>query len=149
MSVDDAHTRPDGTSDATVEAAGRLSEAFEAVEDARGDLYAFHRKIGRADLILGDACAKLRDAGHDALAERIETELVGRNVLQGRWTFQVMEEFDDGYYAAFREHEQRVREELMEGRRHVFEAEMKQDRRTHGLPDHTATPDDAAGPGGS
>lgn len=141
MSVDDAHTRPAGTSDATVEAVGRLSEAFEAVEDARGELYAFHRKIGRADLILGDACSKLRDAGHGALADRIETELVGRNVLQGRWTFQVMEEFDDGYYAAFREHEERVREELMGGRRHVFEAEMKQDRRTDGLPDHTATPE--------
>jgi hypothetical protein len=29
----------------------------------------------------------------------------------------------------------------MEGRRHVFEAEMKQSRRTHGHPHHTATPD--------
>lgn len=147
--MDDAHSRPAGTSDATVEAVGRLSEAFEAVEDARGDLYGFHRKIGRADLILGDACAKLRDAGHDTIADRIETELVGRNVLRGRWTFQVMEEFDDGYFAAFREHEQRVRDELMAGRRHVFEAEMKQDRRTDGLPDHSATPDESGEPSSS
>jgi hypothetical protein len=28
----------------------------------------------------------------------------------------------------------------MDGRRHVFEAEMKQDRRTHGRPGHAATP---------
>lgn len=145
MSVDDAHTRPAGISDATVEAVGRLSEAFEALEDARGDLYSFHRKVGRADLTLGDACAKLRAAGHDELADRIEIELVGRNVLQGRWTFQIMEEFDDGYYAAFRAHEQRVRDDLMDGRRHVFEAEMKQDRRTEGLSDHAATPDSADG----
>jgi len=30
------------------------------------------------------------------VAERLATELVGRNVLPGRWTFQVVEEFDDG-----------------------------------------------------
>jgi len=143
MSVDADHTRPDGTSDATVEAVGKLSEALEMLEDARGDLYSFHRKIGRTDLTLGDACDKLRAAGHAEEADRIETELVGRNVLQGRWTFQIVEEFDDGYVTAFREHERRVRDELMEGRRHVFEAEMKQDRRTPGHPDHAATPDSA------
>ncbi len=36
MSVDDDHTRPEGTSDTTVEALGKLSEALEVVEDARG-----------------------------------------------------------------------------------------------------------------
>ena len=55
MSVDDAHTRPAGTSDATVEALGKLSEALEVVEDARGQLYDFHRKCGMADLALGEA----------------------------------------------------------------------------------------------
>ena len=30
----------------------------------------------------------------------------------------------------------------MDGKRHVFEAEMKQDRRTHGRPGHAATPRD-------
>jgi len=28
-----------------------------------------------------------------------------------------MEEFDDGYWSAFREHDRRVREELVDGRR--------------------------------
>ena len=140
MSVDDAHTRPTGTSDATVEAVGKLSEALEVIEDARGQLFSFHRKVGMADLALGEAVGLLRDAGHEDLADRIETDLVGRNVLAGRWTFQIVEEFEDGYYAAFREHERTVREELMGGKRHVFEAEMKQDRRTHGRSGHAATP---------
>ena len=144
MSVDDAHTRPTGTSDATVEAVGKLSEALEVIEDARGQLFSFHRKVGMADLALGEAVGLLRDAGHDDVAARIETDLVGRNVLAGRWTFQVVEEFEDGYYAAFREHERAVRDELMGGKRHVFEAEMKQDRRTHGRPGHAATPSDSA-----
>ena len=145
MALDDAHARPAGTSDATVEAVGRLSEALEMLEEARGDLYSFHRLLGRTDLTLGDACDKLRAAGHGELAEQIETDLVGRNVLQGRWTFQIVEEFDDGYVAAFREHEQRARDELMGGRRHVFEAEMKQDRRTHGRPHHAAVPSSSDG----
>src|SRR5262245_41989633 len=96
------HTRPDGVDDATVEALGKLSEAFEVVEDARGQLYHFHRLIGRADLALGRAVTMLRDAGHAELAERIEREVVGRNVIKDRWTFQIVEDFDDGYYAAFR-----------------------------------------------
>jgi hypothetical protein len=140
MSVDDAHTRPAGTSDATVAALGKLSEALEVVEDARGQLYDFHRKCGMADLALGEAVDMLRDAGHGELADRIGTDLVGRNVLAGRWSFQVVEEYDDGYYAAFKEHERSARDELMGGRRHVFEAEMKQDRRTHGRAGHAATP---------
>ena len=44
----------------------------------------------------------------------------------------MVEEFDDGYYADFQRLERLVRDELMEGRRHVFEAEMKADRRTDG-----------------
>lgn len=145
MSVDDAHTRPPGTSDATVEALGKLSEAFEVIEDARGHLYAFHRLTGTADLALGEAVELFREAGHADVADRLETDLLGRNVLAGRWTFQVVEEYDEGYYAAFRDHDRLAREELVDGRRHLFEAEMKQDRRTHGRRGHEATPDERAG----
>lgn len=136
------HIRPEGVSDETVEALGKLSEALEVVEHVRGHLYAFHRLTGTADLALGDAVEMLREAGHTELADRLDTELVGRNVLRGRWTFQVVEEYDDGYYATFKSLEELARNELVGGRRHLFEAEMKEDRRTHGDPDHTARPGD-------
>ena len=139
---DPGHVRPAGTSDKTVEALGKLSEAMEVVEEARGHLYAFHRRCGTADLTLGESVDLLREAGHDDLADRIETDLVGRNVLLGRWSFQVMEDYDDGYYAAFKGWESTARHELVEGKRHLFEAEMKEDRRTHGRPGHEATPGD-------
>ncbi|SMQ67362.1 hypothetical protein SAMN06295943_1062 [Agreia sp. VKM Ac-1783] len=137
---DTRHRRPEGVDDATVEALGKLSEALEIVEQARGQLYAFHRLTGAADLALGESVELLRDAGHDGLASRIEEVLVGRNVIDGRWTFQIVEEYDDGYYSAFREAEASARSQLVEGRRHLFEAEMKEDRRSHGRPGHEAVP---------
>ncbi len=111
---------------------GKLSEALEVVEDARGHLYGFHRLTGMADLALGEAVDQLRAAGHGELADRLETELVGRNVLEGRWTFQIVEEYDDDYYATFKRLESDARRDLVGGRRHLFEAEMKEDRRTRG-----------------
>ena len=134
------HRRPDGVDDKTVEALGKLSEALEVIEDARGSLYRFHRLTGTADLTLGEAVGLLREAGHDSLAGEIASRLLGRNVLEGRWTFQIVEEYDDGYYRLFQELDAKARDQLVLGRRHLFEAEMKEDRRTHGDPDHRATP---------
>lgn len=144
---DAAHRRPEGADDATVSALGKLSEALEAVEVARGHLYTFHRLSGTADLTLGDAVQELRDAGHGELADRIDRELVGRNVIPGRWTFQIVEAYDDTYYSVFQELERDARDRLVEGKRHLYEAEMKEDRRTEGLPGHEATPDEV-GSGG-
>lgn len=140
MTNHDEHVRPDGVDDLTVEGLGNISEALEAVEIARGHLYAFHRLSGTADLTLGKGVQQLREAGHTDLADRFEEELVGRNVLQGRWTFQVVEEYDDGYYEAFRTLEREARTALVQGRRHLYEAEMKEDRRTHERPGHERRP---------
>lgn len=134
------HARPEGMDDTTVEAVGAVSEALECVERARGELYSFHQLMGHADLLLGNACDKLREAGHAEIADRLEAEVVGRNVLYGRWTFQIVEDFDDNYWSVFREHERRVRDELQQGVRHVFEAEMKERRRTHGKRGHESRP---------
>ena len=137
---DAAHQVPDGVGDATVEAVGKLTEALETTERARGHLYSFHQLTGSADLELGEAVELLREAGHGDLADSIAGDLVGRNVLPGRWTFQIVEDYDDTYWSAFRETERRVRDLLAGGRRHLFEAGMKEDRRTQGHPDHTARP---------
>jgi hypothetical protein len=137
---DDPHLRPDGVSDAEVDATGKLSEALEWVDRARGRLYDFHQLMGHADLLLDEAVELLRKADHDELADRVERELVGRNVIEGRWTFQIVEDFDDTYWEAFRAEERHVREQLVEGRRHVFESEMKEDRRTQGRRHHEGRP---------
>jgi hypothetical protein len=113
-----------------IAAAGRMTEALETLERARGHLYSFHQLVGEADFKLDEALQSLRAADAGELAERIERELVGRDVLPSRWTFQVIEEFDDGYWKVFREHERAVREALTGGRRHVFEAKLKARRQS-------------------
>src|SRR5215218_2167652 len=95
LDADERHQRPPGVDDATVVAVGKLSEAIEWLERARGRLYDFHQMLGHLDFQMGDAVDLLRSAGHEELAERVEREVVGRNVLDGRWTFQVIEEFED------------------------------------------------------
>ncbi|TDN45367.1 hypothetical protein EDF64_103291 [Curtobacterium flaccumfaciens] len=142
---DEQHQVPEGVSEATVEALGTLSAAVEVIEHARGLLYGFQRLTGTADLNLGEAVEQLRKAGHTELADRIETELIGRNVIAGRWTFQVVEDYDDGYYALAKELERTARDELVQGRRHLFEAGMKEDRRTQGHRHHEAQPADLPG----
>jgi hypothetical protein len=136
---DDEHRFDDVDRD-TVKALGTLSEALEYVERARGHLYSFHQLSGSADLKLGEAVGELRDAGHAALADRIDAALVGRNVLAGRWTFQIVEEYDDHYWSVFRGHEKEARDELVGGRRHLFEASMKEDRRSQDHERHAARP---------
>ena len=116
--------------DATVEAVGKLSEAFEVIEDARGSLYRFHRLSGKADFALGEAVGMLRAAGHTELADRIDAELVGRNVIPGMWTFEVVEGYDDEYYSRFRRFVTEAREQLTDGERHSYEARLKAERHT-------------------
>ncbi|MCX4385516.1 hypothetical protein OG777_01060 [Micromonospora peucetia] len=137
---DERHRRPAGVSDETVVALGKLSEALECVERVRGHLYSLHQLVGHADLMLDDAVEMFRAAGHDRIADRIDTDLLGRNVIAGRWTFQIVEDFDDGYYALFRDLDRAAREELVGGRQHLYEAEMKERRRSRGRPGHEARP---------
>jgi hypothetical protein len=140
--LDPDFTAPEGADDATIEAVGKLSEAMETVEVARGHLYAFHQLSGRADFQVEEAVGLLREAGHGDLADTLDRELVGRNVLPGRWTFQVIEDYAATYYEPFRRFDAQARE-LVGGLRHLYEAGLKRDRRTRGEPGHQADPSDA------
>ncbi|HEX4019089.1 MAG TPA: hypothetical protein VHX15_20300 [Frankiaceae bacterium] len=119
------HARPPGADEAAVAAAGKLSEALETVERARGHLYSFHQLSGHADGQLKDAVAALREAGEAEMADEVEQVLVGRDVVADMWTFQIVEAYDEQYWSAFRGVEEDVRQALIAGRPHVFEGEMK------------------------
>ncbi|MGN6160303.1 MAG: hypothetical protein ACTHOG_01240 [Marmoricola sp.] len=110
--------------DATIEAVGKLTDAFETIEVARGHLYAFHRMTGTAGTEISDAVKLLRDAGHEDVAERVRAEVLGRDVIGGHWTFQLVEEYDGNFYGPFRRLEIDVRN-LVGGHRHLHEAALK------------------------
>ncbi|OCB15514.1 hypothetical protein [Mycobacterium intracellulare] len=137
----------DSTGDGVTQAVGKVTEALETIERARGHLYSFHQLTGHADLQLDAAVSRLLELGHADLARHISRELIGRNVLPGRWSFQVIEDYDDGYYRCFKEIEQLVRTQLAGGQRHCYEMALKEDRRTAGHPAHTASPRDESGKG--
>ena len=132
--------RPDGVDDDTVAAVGKLSEALEWIERARGRLYDFHQMSGHADLLLGEAADELAEAGHTEIAEHLRAEFVGRNVIEGRWTFQVVEEYDATYWSPIRAAKADVERRLTDGRQHVHESEMKEDRRSDGRRHHESRP---------
>lgn len=134
------HHRPTGVPDAVVAAVGKASEAWEYVERVRGHLYALHQLMGRADFLFEEAADGLRACGHGEHADHLDREVVGRNVLDGRWTFQVVEEFDAVYYETVRAAVRSLERDLMDGRRHVFESEMKDARRSRGLAGHERRP---------
>jgi hypothetical protein len=118
--------RVDGLDDATAAALGKLSKAFEVVESARGLLYQFHRMSGTADLTLQEAIEDFRAAGHEDVAEILDDVLVGRDVLPGMWTFQIVDAYDETYYRVFKGMDEWATERFAGGTKHVFEAEMKQ-----------------------
>lgn len=130
MQDNDQYQRPDGMSDQLVEAVGKLSEAFEYIERVRGKIYDMHQLAGHADLLFGDAADKLKQAGALEAAELVSSQVVGRNVIDGRWTFQLVDEFNRAYYQTVKEVVEDVEKQLQDGKKHIFEAEMKQDRIT-------------------
>jgi hypothetical protein len=64
-----------------------MSEALETLERAREYLLSFHQLVGESDLKLDEVLELLRAGDHHELCRALDEELVGRNVLDGRWTF--------------------------------------------------------------
>lgn len=128
--------RPDGVTDQTVQAVGRLTHAMETVIRARGYLYGFHELTGRADNELDEVIDLFRQAGHDDFADTIERDLLGRNVIDRRWTFQIVDDYDQNYFDFFVALEREARDNFTGGVRHLRESEMKESRITPDHPHH-------------
>jgi hypothetical protein len=107
------------------EAIGKASEALECIERARGHLFSFHQLMGRGDLQFGDACELLEKVGLSDDGVRLHREIVGRHALDGRWSFQIVDEFDDLYYLPARDEVRRLEDLHLNGRRHVHESNIE------------------------
>ena len=126
MAVDDTNTTqtPSETEQAALH---RLTLGMEWLQRAHGHLLAFHHNVGHAMDHFAAAEPLLRTAGYDDLADAIRSEYLPRGVVdEDRWSYDVVEDFEDGVLADMDAFETTVRERLADGQRHV--AERAQER---------------------
>jgi hypothetical protein len=123
----DTQSLPDLT-EAEREALHSVELAVEWLHRAHGDLVGFHHKTGHAMDHLADAEGLLRDAGHDDLADAVRDEYLPRGVIDNdRWSYDVIETFQEGFLADLTDFEKRARDEVADGQRHVNEREMERE----------------------
>ena len=95
--------------------------AIEYVYRAYGDLLAFHHQLGHAMDRLATGEEYLREAGHDEQANRLRDECLPSGAIDDRWTYELVEEFADGFLEEVTDFETDVREDLADGLEHVTE----------------------------
>jgi hypothetical protein len=104
----------------------RVELGLEWLHRAHGALVAFHHKTGHAMDHLATAEELFRESGHDELADRLRDELLPRGVVPrangpGKWTYEVLEAFEEGLYADARTFETAARRAVTDGHRHAAE----------------------------
>ena len=125
MAVDDRP--PTDLSDAETEALHHVELGVEWLRRAHGDLLAFHHEIGHAMDHLAEAEVDLREAGRTELADALRDEFLPRGVLDdGRWSYEVLESYEEAFMAPLCGFEEEARERIADGHRHV--AERRQER---------------------
>jgi hypothetical protein len=98
-----------------------LQLGIEHLHRGYGHLLAFHHAVGRAMNRFDDAREELRESGHDGWADALRDDLLPAGVVEGMWTYEVVEAFADEFLDPAAGFEADVREELAGGQRHVTE----------------------------
>jgi hypothetical protein len=124
MAVDEETT---DLTDGEVRAIHRVELGIEWLHRAHGSLLEFHHNTGHAMEHFADAEALLREHGHEDLADEIRDQYLPRGVVDGgRWSYDVVESFQEDMLEDLTAFEKRTRQEVADGRRHV--AERSQER---------------------
>lgn len=128
MAADGRHDPPADLTDREREALHEIELGLEWLHRANGHLVAFHHNVGHAADHLAAAERLLRDAGLEGPANALRDDILPRGVIdEGRWSYDLVEEYQTGLLADLTAFETTIRERLAGGRRHV--AERRQERR--------------------
>lgn len=103
------------------EALHELQLAVEKIHRGYGALLEYHHEIGGGMERLDSAESKLREAGHEAFADRLRDDHLPAGAVGDRWTYELVEAFEQGFYADVTEFEAEIRDRLADGERHVTE----------------------------
>jgi len=129
MSTDDRQTAelPD-LGEAEREALHEAELGLEWLRRAHGALLEFHHGTGHAMDHLARAESLFREAGRTELADALRDEHLPRGVIDGgRWSYDVVETFEEGLMEPLTGFERAAREQVADGQRHV--TERRQERR--------------------
>lgn len=119
---------PTGLDDRDREALHELELALEWLHRANGHLVAFHHNVGHAADHLAEAERLFREADRKGPADILRDDLLPQGVIDDeRWSYDVLEDFQNGLLTDAMEFEATIRERLAGGRRHV--TERRQERR--------------------
>lgn len=119
---EDADSSAGSLSEAEVTALHEIELGMEWFHRAHGHLVAFHHNTGHAMDHLARAEGHLRECGREALADDLRDRYLPQGVIDGgRWSYDVLECFQEGLLADLVGLEERARREVADGRRHVSE----------------------------
>ena len=108
------------------EALHELQLGIENVYQGYGNLLDFHHAIGRGMDHLRDAEEILREAGHEERADMLRDEALPTGIIGGKWTYELVESFEQEFLSEVSGFEQEVREDLADGKGHITERQQQQ-----------------------
>lgn len=104
------------------QAVHRVELGIEWLRRAHGALVEFHHATGHAMDHFAAAEDQLREEGYGDLADRLQEDCLPRGVLSdGRWSYAVLEDFEEEFMTEMTAFERAVREAATGGQRHVAE----------------------------
>lgn len=106
-----------------------VRRALEHANRAYGALLEFHHEIGRTMERLEESADALEAAGYDEFADEIREHHLSAGVVEDRWSYEVVADFETGFLADVDDFEGCVREELADGERYVAARRLKRHRR--------------------
>ena len=100
---------------------------LEWLHRAHGHLVEFHHNTGHAMDHLAEAEPLLRECGYDELADAVRDRYLPHGVIDDdRWSYDVLESFQEGFLEEIEDFETEAREVVADGQRHA--AERAQER---------------------
>lgn len=126
MAVDERESSE--LSDAERSALHEVELGIEWLHRAHGALIEFHHNTGHAMDHFARAEALFRESGATDLADALRDEHLPRGVVDGdRWSYDLLEDFQEGFLPEMVEFENEARRMISDGQRHVAERAQERD----------------------
>lgn len=107
------------------EAIHQVELGVEHLHRAYGHLLSFHHAVGHAMDRFAAIEDDLRAIGHGEYADELRDNHLPSGVLGERWSYELVEGFQDGFLADMDDFGRRLCDDAVGGRRHVAEREQR------------------------